>query len=148
MFFFLQREIATSAGKNLRQIYSDSWYNLYSNAVLDIGDIMVAITSFGSELDVEEKYTKFSEEDFEAFNVPYLESDTISFVSVFSPDTFTSKFCVQSGYEANDPCEVQIIEDSKQIGSLFIPEDEYRSLRPKIIIFTATMVSRLIFFPI
>ena len=61
LFFFLQREIATSAGKNLRQIYSDSWYNLYSNAVLDIGDIMVAITSFGSELDVEGKYTNFSE---------------------------------------------------------------------------------------
>ena len=125
MFFFLQKEIATSAGKNLRQIYSDSWYNLYSNAVLDIGDIMVAITSFGSELDVEGKYTKFSENDFEAFNVPYLESDTISFVSVFSPETFTSKFCVQSGYEANDPCEVQIIEDSKRIGRFISPEDEY-----------------------
>ena len=125
MFFFLQREIATSAGQNLRQIYSDSWYNLYSNAVLDIGDIMVAITSFGSELDVEEKYTEFSKGDFEAFNVPYLESDTISFVSVFSPDTFTSKFCVQSGYEANDPCEVQFIEDSKKVGRYLTPEDEY-----------------------
>lgn len=125
LFFFLQREISTSAGTNLRQIYSESWYNLYSNAVLDIGDIMVAITSFGSELDVEKKHTTFSKDDFKAFNMPFLESDTISFVSVFSPDTFTSKFCVQSGYEANDPCEVQIIEDSKQIGRYVSPEDEY-----------------------
>ena len=57
--FFLQREIATSAGREPKANLLGSWYNLYSNAVLDIGDIMVAITSFGSELDVEENIQNF-----------------------------------------------------------------------------------------
>ena len=34
LFYFIQRETNTAAGENLREIYSQSWYNLYSNLCL------------------------------------------------------------------------------------------------------------------
>ena len=123
LFYFLQRETNSAASENLKQIYTESWYNLYAEGVMSISDIMVQLTSFSSELDVDQKYSTFAEKDFEDFNIPYLESDTISFVSVFSPNTFTSKFCSHSGYEMSNPCSVQMIEDSQKTGRYLSPED-------------------------
>ncbi|HAK97919.1 MAG TPA: hypothetical protein DCP14_01105, partial [Rhodobiaceae bacterium] len=45
LFYFIQRETNTAAGENLREIYSQSWYNLYTDSLLNLTDLMVEVTS-------------------------------------------------------------------------------------------------------
>ena len=59
LFFFLQKETSSAAAENLKEIYSQSWYNLYTDSLLDIADLMVEVTSFTSVLDVDKKFTWF-----------------------------------------------------------------------------------------
>ena len=81
LFYFLQRETNTAAGENLKEIYSQSWYNLYTESLLDLNDLMFEITSFTSVLDVDLKYTEFAEDEFVEYLTPHLESGFISFAS-------------------------------------------------------------------
>ena len=123
LFYFIQRETNTAAGENLREIYSQSWYNLYSESLLSLTDLMVEITSYTSVLDVDGKYTEFAEAEFTEFIAPHLENGSISFVSVFSAASFGPKFCQSSGYELEDPCEVSYLTQARELGRYLSDED-------------------------
>ena len=130
LFSFYKGKSPPAAGENLREIYSQSWYNLYSNAVLDIGDLMVEITSFGSELDVEEKYTEFAEADFENFKCRILRATPFLLFLSLARRHLHQNFVNRRAMKANDPCEVQLyITQAQELGR-YLSEDEYRcSLR-------------------
>ena len=123
LFYFIQRETNTAAGENLREIYSQSWYNLYTDSLLNLTDLMVEVTSYTSVLDVDGKYTEFAETEFAEFLVPHLENGSISFASVFSGTSFGPKFCQSSGYELEDPCEVTYITQARELGRYLSDED-------------------------
>ena len=123
LFYFLQRETNTAAGENLKEIYSQSWYNLYTESLLDLNDLMFEITSFTSVLDVDLKYTEFAEDEFVEYLTPHLESGFISFASVFSGTSFQPKFCESSGYELADPCDVFVIRQAQESGRFMSNEE-------------------------
>ena len=123
LFYFIQRETNTAAGENLREIYSQSWYNLYTDSLLNLTDLMVDVTSYTSVLDIDGKYTEFAETEFAEFLVPHLENGSISFASVFSGTSFGPKFCQSSGYELEDPCEVTYITQARELGRYLSDED-------------------------
>ena len=123
LFYFLQRETNNAAGENLREIYSQSWYNLYTDSLLDLADLMVEVTSYTSVLDIDGKYTEFAETEFAEFLTPHLESGSISFASVFSGASLVPKFCQSSGYELEDPCDVHYITQARELGRYLSDED-------------------------
>ena len=123
LFFFLQKETSSAAGENLREIYSQSWYNLYTESLLDLADLMVEVTSFNSVLDVDNQFTEFADEEISEFLKPHLESGAISFATIFSGDSFAPKFCQASGYELEDPCDVSYIRQARELGRYLSDED-------------------------
>ena len=123
LFFFLQKETSSAAAENLREIYSQSWYNLYTDSLLDIADLMVEVTSFTSVLDVDKKFTEFADAEFSEFLEPHLESGAISFATIFSGQSFAPKFCQASGYELEDPCDVSYIRKARELGRYLSDED-------------------------
>ena len=123
LFFFLQKETSSAAGENLREIYSQSWYNLYTESLLDLADLMVEVTSFNSVLDVDKQFTDFADEEISEFLKPHLESGAISFATIFSGDSFAPKFCQASGYELEDPCDVSYIRQAQELGRYLSDED-------------------------
>ena len=123
LFFFLQKETSNAAAENLKEIYSQSWYNLYTDSLLDIADLMVEVTSFTSVLDVDKRFTKFADGEFSEFLKPHLESGAISFATIFSGQSFAPKFCQASGYELEDPCDVSYIRQARELGRYLSDED-------------------------